>query len=102
MPTLDIQLYPTLTCENRIETVGWTYDRTPTPHRIPSTKLLRFRERIGCSDLWFLCVVNHNNQVVVIITRKDLLPEALTDSLLRGRNAHINEVAEREAIERVL
>ena len=38
--------------------------------------------------LRFLCVVNHNNQVVGIITRKDLLPEALTDSLLRGRNAH--------------
>jgi chloride channel 7 len=39
--------------------------------------------------LRFLCVVNHNNQVVGIITRKDLLPEALTDSLLRGRNAHV-------------
>jgi chloride channel 7 len=38
-----------------------------------------------------LCVVNHNNQVVGIITRKDLLPEALTDSLLRGRNAHAND-----------
>jgi chloride channel 7 len=35
-----------------------------------------------------LCVVNHTNQVVGIITRKDLLPEALSDSLLRGRNAH--------------
>eukprot|EP00592_Proboscia_alata_P028268 CAMPEP_0194446072 /NCGR_PEP_ID=MMETSP0176-20130528/128221_1 /TAXON_ID=216777 /ORGANISM="Proboscia alata, Strain PI-D3" /LENGTH=994 /DNA_ID=CAMNT_0039272717 /DNA_START=152 /DNA_END=3137 /DNA_ORIENTATION=- len=34
-----------------------------------------------------LCVVNHNNQVVGIITRKDLLPEALADSLIRGRNA---------------
>ncbi|KAL7561898.1 hypothetical protein ACA910_014271 [Epithemia clementina (nom. ined.)] len=41
--------------------------------------------------LRFLCVVNHNNQVVGIITRKDLLPEALTDSLLRGRNAHTLE-----------
>jgi chloride channel 7 len=41
-----------------------------------------------------LCVVNHNNQVVGIITRKDLLPEALTDSLLRGRNAHSNEETE--------
>jgi H+/Cl- antiporter ClcA len=41
--------------------------------------------------LRFLCVVNHNNQVVGIITRKDLLPESLTDSLLRGRNAHVNE-----------
>eukprot|EP00538_Stauroneis_constricta_P004281 CAMPEP_0119571748 /NCGR_PEP_ID=MMETSP1352-20130426/44275_1 /TAXON_ID=265584 /ORGANISM="Stauroneis constricta, Strain CCMP1120" /LENGTH=883 /DNA_ID=CAMNT_0007621431 /DNA_START=162 /DNA_END=2814 /DNA_ORIENTATION=+ len=39
--------------------------------------------------LRFLCVVNHNNQVVGIITRKDLLPEALTNSLLRGRNAHV-------------
>jgi H+/Cl- antiporter ClcA len=38
--------------------------------------------------LRFLCVVNHNNQVVGIITRKDLLPEALTDSLLRGRLSH--------------
>jgi len=36
--------------------------------------------------LRFLCVVNHNNQVVGIITRKDLLPDALSDSLLRGRN----------------
>jgi len=35
-----------------------------------------------------LCVVNHTNQVVGIITRKDLLPDALSDSLLRGRNAH--------------
>jgi len=34
--------------------------------------------------LHFLCVVNHNNQVVGIITQKDLLPKALTDSLLRG------------------
>jgi chloride channel 7 len=41
--------------------------------------------------LRFLCVVNHNNQVVGIITRKDLLPESLTDSLLRGRNAHVLE-----------
>ena len=36
--------------------------------------------------LRFLCVTNHNNQVVGIITRKDLLPEALlNDLLLRGR-----------------
>lgn len=41
--------------------------------------------------LRFLCVVNHNNQVVGIITRKDLLPEALTNSLLRGRNAHVSD-----------
>jgi chloride channel 7 len=41
--------------------------------------------------LRFLCVVNHNNQVVGIITRKDLLPESLTNSLLRGRNAHVLE-----------
>mmetsp|Transcript_26636 Transcript_26636/g.34715 ORF Transcript_26636/g.34715 Transcript_26636/m.34715 type:complete len:324 (+) Transcript_26636:3-974(+) len=39
--------------------------------------------------LRFLCVVNHNNQVVGIITRKDLLPDALSESLLRGRSAHI-------------
>lgn len=38
--------------------------------------------------LRFLCVTNHNNQVVGIITRKDLLPDSLTNSLLRGRNAH--------------
>lgn len=38
--------------------------------------------------LRFLCVVNHHNQVVGIITRKDLLPHSLQDSLLRGRNAH--------------
>jgi chloride channel 7 len=50
--------------------------------------------------LRFLCVVNHNNQVVGIITRKDLLPEALTDSLLRGRNAHVMDEAlvDREVI----
>ncbi|GKZ00758.1 hypothetical protein MPSEU_001027600 [Mayamaea pseudoterrestris] len=35
-----------------------------------------------------LCVVNHYNQVVGIITRKDLLPDSLMDSLLKGRNAH--------------
>mmetsp|Transcript_15883 Transcript_15883/g.35760 ORF Transcript_15883/g.35760 Transcript_15883/m.35760 type:complete len:511 (-) Transcript_15883:28-1560(-) len=39
-----------------------------------------------------LCVVNHNNQVVGIITRKDLMPESLAASLLRGRNAHLHEV----------
>ena len=32
-----------------------------------------------------LCVCNHNNQVVGIITRKDLLPEALLESLIRVR-----------------
>lgn len=36
-----------------------------------------------------LCVVNHSNQVVGIITRKDLLPESLSRSLMRGRNAHV-------------
>jgi chloride channel 7 len=40
--------------------------------------------------LRFLCVVNHHNQVVGIITRKDLLPESLSDSLMRGRNAHMD------------
>merc|ERR1711862_155578 len=38
--------------------------------------------------LRFLCVVNHNNQVVGIITRKDLSPESLRCSLQRGKNAH--------------
>jgi len=38
--------------------------------------------------LRFLCVVNHNNQVVGIITRKDLLPHSLSRSLLRGRLTH--------------
>jgi len=37
-----------------------------------------------------LCVVNHFNQVVGIVTRKDLMDESLQDSLLRGRNAHIS------------
>ena len=40
--------------------------------------------------LRFLCVVNHNNQVVGIITRVDLLPESLSDSIMRGRNAHMS------------
>jgi chloride channel 7 len=44
--------------------------------------------------LRFLCVVNHNNQVVGIITRKDLLPEALSDSILQGRNAHLSSISE--------
>jgi len=39
--------------------------------------------------LRFICVVNHNNQVVGIITRVDLLPESLSDSIMRGRNAHL-------------
>mmetsp|Transcript_687 Transcript_687/g.965 ORF Transcript_687/g.965 Transcript_687/m.965 type:complete len:937 (-) Transcript_687:8-2818(-) len=39
--------------------------------------------------LRFLCVVNHSNQVVGIITRKDLLPDSLSNSLMRGRNAHV-------------
>ena len=42
--------------------------------------------------LRFLCVVNHSNQVVGIITRKDLLPDSLSHSLLRGRNAHHMDV----------
>jgi len=46
--------------------------------------------------LRFLCVVNHNNQVVGIITRKDLLPESLTESLLRGRNAHLMDDYQRD------
>mmetsp|Transcript_3666 Transcript_3666/g.5472 ORF Transcript_3666/g.5472 Transcript_3666/m.5472 type:complete len:899 (-) Transcript_3666:97-2793(-) len=32
-----------------------------------------------------LCVVNYHNQLVGIITRKDLLPSALEDSLVRGK-----------------
>ena len=40
--------------------------------------------------LRFLCVTNHNNQVVGIITRKDLIHNSLEDCLLRGRNAHVN------------
>eukprot|EP00977_Amphora_coffeiformis_P010919 scaffold2581_cov143-Amphora_coffeaeformis.AAC.1 len=48
--------------------------------------------------LRFLCVVNHTNQVVGIITRKDLLPGSLSDSLLRGRNAHNIDDDEREVI----
>ena len=40
--------------------------------------------------LRFLCVINHKNQLVGIITRKDLLPEALMGSFLRGRNVHVN------------
>lgn len=45
-----------------------------------------------------LCVVNHTNQVVGIITRKDLLPDSLSTSLLRGRSAysennHVGEFA---------
>lgn len=43
-----------------------------------------------------LCVVNHNNQVVGIITREDLLPDSLTESLLRGRNARANEDGDRD------
>ena len=34
-----------------------------------------------------LCVCNHSNQVVGIITRKDLLPEALLESLIRVRRS---------------
>jgi chloride channel 7 len=48
--------------------------------------------------LRFLCVVNHSNQVVGIITRKDLLPDSLTDSLLRGRNAHNIDDEERDVL----
>lgn len=38
--------------------------------------------------LRFLCVVNHNNQVVGVITREDLLAENLAHSLLHGRYAN--------------
>lgn len=39
--------------------------------------------------LRFLCVVNHHNQLVGIITRKDLLPHSLWETVMRGRNAHL-------------
>lgn len=35
-----------------------------------------------------LCVVNHFNQVVGIITRKDLMPDSLSNCFLSGRSAH--------------
>mmetsp|Transcript_9297 Transcript_9297/g.17509 ORF Transcript_9297/g.17509 Transcript_9297/m.17509 type:complete len:820 (-) Transcript_9297:3837-6296(-) len=42
-----------------------------------------------------LCVVNHTNQVVGIITRKDLLPDSLSTSLLRGRSySENNQIGE--------
>jgi chloride channel 7 len=57
------------------------------PSPLPNTqRTYRLFRTLG---LRFLCVVNHNNQVVGIITRKDLLPDSLTNSLLRGRNAHV-------------
>jgi chloride channel 7 len=39
--------------------------------------------------LRFLCVVNHNNQVVGIISRTDLLPESLSESIAREGDAHM-------------
>jgi len=39
--------------------------------------------------LRFLCVTNHHNQLVGIITRKDLLPQSLWETVMRGRNAHL-------------
>ena len=35
--------------------------------------------------LRFLSVCNHENKIVGVITRKDLLPEALLESLIRVR-----------------
>ena len=63
------------------------------PCRLALTAALRFVKRtyrlFRTLGLRFLCVVNHNNQVVGIITRVDLLPESLSDSIMRGRNAHM-------------
>merc|ERR1711862_269023 len=39
-----------------------------------------------------LCVVNHFNQVVGIITRKDLMPDSLNNCFLSGRSAHNSTV----------
>lgn len=60
-----------------------------TPYTINETASIQ-RTYCLCRTLGlrFLCVVNHNNQVVGIITRKDLSPESLRCSLQRGKNAH--------------
>lgn len=61
-------------------------------HELTTPNYLSFLQRTyrlyRTLGLRFLCVVNHNNQVVGIITREDLLPGALADSILRGRNTH--------------
>ena len=61
---------------------------SPVPIQIISQRTYRLFRTLG---LRFLCVVNHNNQVVGIITRADLLPDSLSDSIMRGRNAHMTQ-----------
>lgn len=63
------------------------------PYTINETASIQRTYRLfRTMGLRFLCVVNHNNQVVGSITRKDLLPESLADSLLRGRHTQGQEI----------
>jgi chloride channel 7 len=57
------------------------------PYTINETASIQRTYRLfRTMGLRFLCVVNHNNQVVGSITRKDLLPASLRESLQRRRH----------------
>mmetsp|Transcript_674 Transcript_674/g.807 ORF Transcript_674/g.807 Transcript_674/m.807 type:complete len:901 (+) Transcript_674:290-2992(+) len=87
--------YPTIDSIHPLrgeERQGWL-DLRPYANTAPYTvnetaSIQRTYRLFRTLGLRFLCVVNHHNQVVGIITRKDLLPQSLHNSLLRGRNAH--------------
>jgi chloride channel 7 len=98
--------YPTIDdVEMREEDRNCWLDLRPYANTAPYTvnetaSIQRTYRLFRTLGLRFLCVVNHNNQVVGIVTRKDLLPESLTNSLLRGRNAHVLDEDDDEFEER--
>ena len=93
------RVYPKYPCIEDVDMKG--EDRTclldlrpyanTAPYTINETASIQRTYRLFRTlGLRFLCVVNHNNQVVGIITRKDLLPESLSDSLLKGRELNVH------------
>ena len=92
-----IQGYPTIDdVEMRSADRNCLVDLRPYANTAPYTvnetaSIQRTYRLFRTLGLRCLCVVNHSNQVVGIITRKDLMPESLANSLMRGRNAHAED-----------
>lgn len=70
----------------------WLLDLRPyantTPYTINSTASIQRTYRLFRTlGLRFLCVVNHQNQVVGVITREDLLPDSLDNSIMSSASS---------------
>jgi len=79
---------------NEDERLGWL-DLRPYANTAPYTvnetaSIQRTYRLFRTLGLRCLCVVNHNNQLVGIITRKDLLHESLEEHLERGRYVNVH------------